>query len=186
MASSWLLWLVAFGTMDHCILIHFTHLPSRIPHLLVSSFCPPDGSFFISFAGFCSSPELFLPGCSLALPWALSSIHIHSLLDFIQSHGFTFLTLMAPTSIFPEIHYDKCLHDITTWMSNNFSINMSKNELPVFTTKPARPQFSPCQLITDSISSFTPHITIQKMLLFLSQKISRFWPLPTTSWLPKS
>lgn len=117
-------------------------LPPPGRHTLVSNLQPPDCSLFFSIADSRSSADLSLLGCPRAQPLAVFSSHTHTLVDLIGPHGFTLYMLMAPTGIFPEICYDKCLRDITTWMSNkDFEINMSKNEL-IFATKPAFPQSS--------------------------------------------
>lgn len=143
MVSSW----TSFDLMSEqyltlWIIASSSTFPSRTPHSLVSKFHPTDCSLFFSIADSQSSPDLFLVGCPRAQPLAVLSSHTHTLVDLIGSHGFTLYMMMAPTGIFPDICYDKCLCDITTWTSNKgFEISMSKNEM-IFATKPAFPQSS--------------------------------------------
>lgn len=174
-ASFWLIWLAVLW------IVHFPGF-----HLRLFFLPPSHGCFFVSFAGSCSSPEFFLPGCSQARPWVLSSTHTPSLIDFLPSHGFTLHTLLAPTRIFPEIYYDECLLDLTTWMSNkDLLINMSKNELPIFTTKPPPPIFP---ILVDNRLHFFFHssyLIIQKMfLVFICRKYPDSDHFPPPLWLP--
>lgn len=113
-----LIWLDVWAMFDatgHSSLVHLLHFLSRTPLPPVSSFHPPDGALFFSLTDACSSPQLFLLGCPRAQPLAVSSIHTHTLVDLIWSHGF--IGWWRPRALFPVICYDERLLDITSWMS---------------------------------------------------------------------